>query len=331
MINLETRYMGLQLRNPIIIASSGLTNSVERIKVLEKAGAGAVVLKSIFEEQINNEVSNLIKRDPQGLYPEEDDYSWNYARNNSITHHLNLLSEAKKETEIPIIASINCMSASEWTVFAKEFENAGADALELNLFFIPTHKNTSSLEIEDHYLRIVSEVRKNTKIPIAVKIGPYFTNLTSIADRFASAGANSLVLFNQLYEPDINLQKLELSTSEIFSSPADIHQTLRWVGLISSEVPGLELAAATGIHDGDAVVKQLLAGAQVTQICSTVYINGTQAISGMILDLEAFMQKWDFKTINDFRGRLSYKNIADPARYERAQFMKYYTGKYIMD
>ena len=331
MINLETRYMGLQLKNPIIIASSGLTNSVEKIKVLEKAGAGAVVLKSIFEEQINKEVSNLINRDPHNLYPEEEDFSWNYARNNSITHHLNLLSEAKKETEIPIIASINCMSASEWTVFAKDFENAGADALELNLFFMPTGKNTGSAEIEDHYLRIVSEVRKNTGIPIAVKIGPYFTNLTGIAAKFASAGANSLVLFNQFYEPDINLQKLELSTSEIFSSPSDIHHTLRWIGLISSQVPGLELAAGTGIHDGEAVIKQLLAGAQVTQVCSTVYINGTQAIAEILHVLEVFMQKWKFKNLSDFRGRLSYKNIADPVMYERAQFMKYYTGKHMMD
>jgi dihydroorotate dehydrogenase (fumarate) len=327
MPNLETKYMGLKLKNPIVVASSGLTNSVEKIKDLENAGAAAVVLKSIFEEQINNEVSHLINRDPQNQYPEAEDYIWNYTRNNSITHHLNLLSEAKKETEIPIIASINCMSASEWTVFAKDFENAGADALELNLFFVPTDRRKTAEEIEQLYLKIVSEVKKNVKIPVSVKIGFYYTNLLAMSDKLVANGADALVLFNRFYEPDINLDKLQLTASEIFSSPADIRRSLRWIGLISSQLPKVEIAAATGIHDGEAVIKQLLAGAQVTQVCSTVYINGSQAIAGMVKDLQTFMTKWNFKKIEDFRGRLSYKNIPDPMLYERAQFMKYFSGK----
>lgn len=326
MANLETKYMGLKLKNPIIVASSGLTNSVDKIKDLENAGAGAVVLKSIFEEQINNEVNHLINRDPQNLYPEAEDYIWNYVRNNSITHHLNLLSEAKKETEIPIIASINCMSASEWTVFAKDFENAGADALELNLFFVPTDRHKTAEEIEQLYLKIVSEVKLNVKIPVAVKIGYYYTNLIQMADKLVANGADSLVLFNRYYEPDININKLELSSSEIFSSPADIRRSLRWIGLISSQLPKVEIAAGTGIHDGEAVIKLLLAGARVTQVCSTVYINGSQIIAGMLTDLTGFMKKWNFKTIDEFRGRLSYKNIPDPMMYERSQFMKYFSN-----
>lgn len=327
MTNLETKYMGLKLKNPIIVASSGLTNSVEKIKGLENAGAAAIVLKSIFEEQINNEVSHLINRDPQNLYPEAEDYIWNYTRNNSITRHLNLLSEAKKEVEIPIIASINCMSASEWTVFAKDFENAGADALELNLFFVPTNRLKSSEEIEQLYLKVVSDVKKQVKIPVSVKIGYYYTNLISMADRLVANGASALVLFNRFYEPDINIEKIEIITSEIFSSPADIRRSLRWIGLISSQLPKVEIAAGTGIHDGEAVIKQLLAGAQVVQICSSVYINGSQIIAGMISDLNAFMKKQNFKKIEDFRGRLSYKNIPDPLLYERAQFMKYFSGQ----
>lgn len=327
MTNLETKYMGLKLKNPIIVASSGLTNSVEKIKGLENAGAAAIVLKSIFEEQINNEVSHLINRDPQNLYPEAEDYIWNYTRNNSITRHLNLLSEAKKEVEIPIIASINCMSASEWTVFAKDFENAGADALELNLFFVPTNRLKSSEEIEQLYLKVVSDVKKQVKIPVSVKIGYYYTNLISMADRLVANGASALVLFNRFYEPDINIEKMEIITSEIFSSPADIRRSLRWIGLISSQLPKVEIAAGTGIHDGEAVIKQLLAGAQVVQICSSVYINGSQIIAGMISDLNAFMKKQNFKKIEDFRGRLSYKNIPDPLLYERAQFMKYFSGQ----
>lgn len=327
MINLETQYMGLKLKNPIIVASSGLTNSIEKIKELENAGAGAVVLKSIFEEQINNEVSDLINRDPQNLYPEAEDYIWNYTRNNSITRHLNLLSEAKKETEIPIIASINCMSASEWTVFAKDFENAGADALELNLFFVPTARLRSSEEIEQLYLKIVSEVKKQVTIPVSVKIGYYYTNLVSMADRLVAHGANALVLFNRFYEPDINIENMQITSSEVFSSPADIRRSLRWIGLISSQLPKVEIAASTGIHDGEAVIKQLLAGAQAVQVCSGIYINGTQLIAGMLTDLNAFMKKQNFKKIEDFRGRLSYKNIPDPMQYERAQFMKYFSGK----
>ncbi|MDP3434326.1 MAG: dihydroorotate dehydrogenase-like protein [Bacteroidota bacterium] len=327
MINLETKYMGLKLKNPIIVASSGLTNSVEKIKDLENAGAGAVVLKSIFEEQINNEVSDLINRDPQNLYPEAEDYIWNYTRNNSITRHLNLLSEAKKETEIPIIASINCMSASEWTVFAKDFENAGADALELNLFFVPTSRLRSSEEIEQLYLKIVSEVKKQVTIPVSVKIGYYYTNLVSMADRLVAHGANALVLFNRFYEPDINIEKMQITSSEVFSSPADIRRSLRWIGLISSQLPKVEIAASTGIHDGEAVIKQLLAGAQTVQVCSGIYINGSQLIAGMLTDLNAFMKKQNFKKIEDFRGRLSYKNIPDPMQYERAQFMKYFSVK----
>lgn len=327
MTNLETRYMGLKLKNPIVVASSGLTNSVERIKDLELAGAGAVVLKSVFEEQINNEVSQLINRDPKSQYPEDEDYIWNYARNNSITRHLNLLTEAKKETEIPIIASINCTSASEWTVFAKDFENAGADALELNLFFVPTDRFQTSEKIEQHYLNIVSEVKKKVSIPVSVKMGYYYTNLLAMASQFVESGADALVLFNRFYEPDINLDKLELNASDIFSSPEDIRRSMRWISLISSQIPKIEIAASTGIHDGEAMIKQLLAGAQVTQVCSTVYINGSQVIAGMLSELKSFMGKWNFKTIDDFRGKLSYRNISNPMIYERAQFMKYFEGK----
>lgn len=327
MPNLETKYMGLKLKNPIVVGSSGLTDSVEKIKDLEMAGVAAVVLKSIFEEQINNEVKHLINRDPQNQYPEDEDYIWNFTRNNSIARHLNLLTEAKKETEIPIIASINCTSSSEWTVFAKEFENSGADALELNLFVVPTDRFKTSEEIEQHYLKIVSEVKRNVKIPVSVKIGFYYTNLVAMAEKLMANGANALVLFNQFYEPDINLDKLELTAAEVFSSPSDIRRSMRWIGLISSQLPKVEIAASTGIHDGEAVIKQLLAGAQVTQVCSTVYINGSQVIAGMLSELQIFMKKWNFKKIEDFRGRLSYRNIPDPVFYERAQFMKYFSGK----
>lgn len=319
--------MGLSLKNPIVVASSGLTNSVEKIKELEAAGAGAVVLKSIFEEQINSEVSHLINKDPQNLYPEAEDYIWNYTRNNSISRHIELVKEAKKAVSIPIIASINCVSDKEWTAFAKDFEEAGADGLELNLFVLPTKRSKSSQEVEQLYIDVLSKVKKLVKIPVSIKIGFYFTNLVSMADKLVGAGAQSVVMFNRFYEPDIDINKLEIVPSEVFSSPADIRRSLRWVGILSAAVPNLQIAASTGIHDSEAVIKQLLAGAQVTQICSSLYINGSQQIAGILNDLNVFMKKWNFKTIEDFRGRLSYKNIPDPQMYERSQFMKYFSSK----
>ncbi|HKJ43803.1 MAG TPA: dihydroorotate dehydrogenase-like protein [Sunxiuqinia sp.] len=327
MAKLETTYMGLKLKNPIVVASSGLTNTVDKIKTLEKAGAGAVVLKSIFEEQINSEVSHLINKDPQNLYPEAEDYIWNYTRNNSITEHLNLVKAAKKEVNIPIIASINCVTDKEWMIFAKDFEEAGADAIELNLFVVPTQRQRTGAEIEQLYVDILKEVKQQVGIPVAVKIGFYFSNLTNMVEKLMANGAASVTMFNRFYEPDINLDKLELSASEIFSSPSDIRRSLRWVGIVSAALPKMEIAASTGIHDGQAVAKQLLAGAQVTQLCSIIYIEGAQVINGILQDLEEFMKKWNFKTIDDFRGRLSYAKIADPLMYERSQFMKYFSSR----
>ncbi|MGV8095307.1 MAG: dihydroorotate dehydrogenase-like protein [Mangrovibacterium sp.] len=327
MRKLETTYLGLKLKNPVIVASSGLTGSVEKIKSLEEAGAAAVVLKSLFEEQINSEVSYLVNTNPQNLYPEAEDYIWNYTRHHSVEAHLDLLRQAKKEVEIPVIASINCTSSKEWTGFAKEFEAAGADALELNIFFVPARRNELPEQTEKLYTDIIRAVKKEVNIPVSVKIGFYFTNLIAMAEKLMANGAEAITMFNRFYEPDINIEKLELSASEIFSSPADLHRTLRWIGIISAALPKLEIAASTGIHDGEALIKQLLAGAQVAQVCSAVYINGAQIIAGMLQELDEFMNKWNFNEISDFRGRLSYAKIKDPMLYERAQFMRYFSRR----
>lgn len=327
MNKLETTYLGLKLRNPLIVASSGLTGTPERIKGLEAAGAGAVVLKSLFEEQINSEVSHLINTDPQNLYPEAEDYIWNYTRHHSVEAHLELLRETKKEISIPVIASINCTSAKEWTGFAKEFEAAGADALELNIFFVPTGRNESPEQIENLYAEILRAVKKEVKIPVSVKMGFYFSNLIAMAEKLYANGAGAVTMFNRFYEPDIDIEKLQLTSSEIFSSPADIRRSLRWIGIVSAALPKLEIAASTGIHDGEALIKQLLAGAQVAQVCSTVYINGSQVIAGMLGELSDFMDKWNFQHIDDFRGRLSYAKIENPFLYERAQFMRYFSKR----
>ena len=328
MAHLETSYMRIPLRNPVIAASSGLTNSVDKIKELEDAGIGGVVLKSIFEEQINNEVSNMLERDSQNTdYPEAQDYIKNYLRDNTVTRHLKLLEDAKKEVNIPVIASINCISAEEWTSFARDFQEAGADGLELNIFYVPTSRYENPDEVEKLYVDILSKVKEEVKIPVSVKFGLFHNNIIGMADKLKAAGARGIVMFNRFYEPDIDLDKLQMTSSEVFSSPSDIRHTLRWVGIVASQVFDLDIAASTGIHDGKAVVKQLLAGATVAQMCSSLYLHGTGIVPTILEEIADFMKKWNFKRIEDFRGRLSYKNIKDPLMYERSQFMKYYSGR----
>lgn len=328
MKNLQTSYLGLQLKNPLIAASSGLTGAVDKIIDLEKAGIGAVVLKSIFEEQINNEVSGMLTKDQHNMdYPEAEDYIKNYLRDNSVKNHITLISEAKKAVSIPVIASINCVSGDEWTTFAKDFEEAGADAIELNIFYLPSNRNEKPGVVEQLYIDVLKKVKSEVSIPVAVKFGINHSNIIGMADKLHANGAAGLVMFNRFYEPDINLETLELTSSEVFSSPSDIRRTLRWVGMVSSAVPKIEIAASTGIHDGNAVVKQLLAGAQVAQLCSTLYINGVEVVSQILEEMNDFMRKWNFKRIEEFRGRLSYKNIPDPMLYERSQFMKYFSNR----
>jgi dihydroorotate dehydrogenase (fumarate) len=328
MANMETTYLGLKLKNPLVAASSGNTNSVEKIKQLEQAGIGAVVLKSVFEEQINNEVSNMLRQDSQNtVYPEAEDYIRNYTRENTVRRHIRLIEEASKAVEIPVIASVNCFSANEWTELAEDFQQAGADALELNIFYVPVNRREESVSVEHLYLEVLDKVRKVTSIPVSVKIGLYHSNIVAMVDKLKANGAKGVVMFNRFYEPDIDLDKLELTPAEIFSSPVEIRHTLRWVGLVSSEVSNIDIAASTGIHDGKAVVKQLLAGAKVAQICSALYLHGNDVIPAMISQLLEFMRKWNFRTIDEFRGRLSYKKISDPMVYERSQFMKYYSSK----
>lgn len=327
MPNLSTTYMGLPLKNPLVASSSGLTNSIDKIIQLEEKGVGAIVLKSLFEEQINNEVSYVISHDEQqNAHPEAEDYISDYIRENNLQAYLDLLRVAKSSVKIPVIASINCVSGDEWMAFARNLEKAGADALEINAFIVPTSRNVSSADIEFRYLDILTEVRRVVKIPVAMKIGSNFTNLCGMVDKLSANGAAAVVMFNRFFEPDIDVDTLEMTSSSIYSSPADLRQSLRWTGIVSGKVRNINIAASTGIHDGEALVKQLLAGATVGQICSTLYLNGFGQIDEILGYLRSFMIKWNFKQISDFRGRLSYSKLPNPAMYERAQFMKYFSG-----
>ena len=319
--------MGLKLKNPVIVSSSGLTNTVRKIKIIEEKGAGAVVLKSLFEEQITNEVQHLMGKDPKNAsYPEAEDYIQTYVKGNSVSNYLTLIKEAKEAVSIPVIASINCVSDSDWTHFAKEIEKAGADAIELNAFVVPNDRNKTSADYEQMYYNIFNAVKKEVKIPIAMKLGLYFTNLFTVADRLNAEGADALVLFNRFYEPDIDIEDLKMTSAEVLSNPSDIRKSLRWVGMLSDKIKGLDISATTGIHDGAAAIKQILAGAASVQVCSAVYENGFDQITKILEEISAWMKRKDFTSIEDFKGKLSYESIPNSAMYERAQFMKYFSN-----
>ena len=327
MLNIETKWMGLTLKNPLVAASSGLTGSLEQIIRLEKHGVGAVVVKSLFEEQISNEADFLLHQNlQQNTNPEAAAYISNYTRENSLQHHLELIRKAKSTVSIPIIASINCFSGEEWVNYAGELQAAGADALEVNAFILPAERKSTSADIEFRYLDILSEIKRKVKIPIAMKIGSNFTNLISMVDRLKANGAASVVLFNRFYEPDIDLDTLTFCSSPIYSSQSEIYKTLRWMGILSDKVKNIDLVASTGIHDGEAVVKLLLTGATSVQLCSTLYLNGLTQIDLILRYLEEFMKKQGYHSLSDFRGAMNYAAFPNHAIYERAQFMKYFSG-----
>ena len=327
MPNLSTTYMGLSLKNPLVVSSSGLTYSIDKIVQLEEKGVGAIVLKSLFEEQITNEVIDVINQDVQQVsYPEAEDYIWDYVRETNLQTYLDLIKISKSSLKIPVIASVNCVSGDEWITFARDLEKAGADALEINAFILPTDRKISSADMEFRYLDILTEVLRVVKIPVAMKIGSNFTNLVGMVDKLSANGAAAVVMFNRFFEPDIDLETLTMTTSSIYSSPEDLRHSLRWTGIVSGKVPNLNIAASTGIHNGEAFVKQILAGATVGQICSTLYLNGFGQIDEILDYLKSFMTKWNFKQISDFRGRLNYSKLSNPTMYERSQFMKYFSG-----
>jgi len=326
MANLSTRYMGLELRNPIIVGSSGLTATVENIKALEEKGAAAVVLKSLFEEQINFLINKTMSQDESAnAYPEAMDYISNYTRDNDVDNYLKLIREAKEAVKIPVIASINCISSHEWTTFARKMQDAGADAIELNIFILPADPKRNGEENEAVYFQIIEKVKKQVSIPVAIKISHYFSGFANTALKLSWTGISAMVLFNRFFSPDIDIDKMKVTATHVFSTPEEIYNTLRWVALLSDRLH-CDIAASTGIHDGKAMIKQLLAGAKAVQIASVLYRNGFDSIPAMLKDLESWMDKQGFKSTNDFIGKMSIKEAQNPAAYERVQFMKHFAG-----
>ena len=326
MVDLTTEYIGMKLKNPVIAGSSGLSGSVNGVIELEKNGAAAVVLKSIFEEEIMLEHEDIMREaSEEGVNLDQFDYFDFDLKSNRIQKYIDLLTQSKQKVSIPVIASINCVFSHEWTSFAKQLQDAGADALELNMFFLPSDFDRTAEEKDRAYFQIIEKIQKEISIPIVLKISHYFSNLGPMIQQLSGTGIAALVLFNRFYSPDFDIDKFKVVSSNVFSAPSDLSISLRWIAIMSQRV-SCDLAASTGVHDGTALIKQILAGANAVQVVSTLYQNGKGKIGEMLETLEGWMEKKDFNSLNDFRGKMSQAKSNDPAAYERMQFMKHFGG-----
>ena len=325
-MKLKTSYLDLEIKSPIIVSSSTLTGSVESIKRCAEAGAGAVVLKSIFEEQILSEIRREEihhDNDIYDLYPEAQEYLSTFMRGTEIEIYEKLVRESKESVDIPIIASVNCSTDGEWTSIARELQDAGADAIELNVAISAFDRDLDPRKIEDEYVNILKDVEKNINIPVSVKLGDHFTNISRMAFNLTKAGAKGLVLFNRFYNPDINIEKMKAVPGNSISAPEENHNTLRWISLLSSQGLPCELSASRGVYTGEDVVKQILAGAKTVQVCSTLYRNGIDYIKQMNADVEAWMERHKFNNVEDFRGIVNRKediNVVERLQYLRRNY-----------
>jgi dihydroorotate dehydrogenase (fumarate) len=327
MPDLSTTYLGFTLKSPLIIGSSGLTDKAEKIAELEKYGAGAVVLKSIFEEEILNEYEHVLKEEAPGRYKDDYlDYFDYRIKEVNLDNYLDLIIESKQKVGIPVIASINCTSSHEWTYFARKIEEVGADALELNIFILPSDPTKTADEVEKTYLDIIRNVKNAVKFPVAVKMSYYFSNLARMINELSRTNISGLVLFNRTYSPDIDIDRLELTSQNVLSSERDLPVSLRWIGIMANRVK-CDLAASTGVHDGKALIKQLLAGANAVQCVSTLYENGPSYVEKMLKELSDWMTEKKYERIDDFRGLLGQNKQMNPSLFERVQFMKYFSDR----
>lgn len=323
MEKLTTKYLGLTLKSPLIVSSSRLTSSIENLKEAEKNGAGAVVLKSLFEEQIMQHISSVPSAQS---YPEADDYITYYTKSHSVEEYLDLISSAKKTLGIPVIPSINCFSSRGWTDFARDIAGSGADAIEINVFFLPTDRKTSSTDSEKIYFELIENLKAVIKIPVALKIGYRFSNILYMIDQFYMRGVEGVVMFNRFYEPDIDVNNMEIVPAPVFSVEGDRRYVLRWIAMASAQDIKIDISASTGVHTGDDALRYLLAGADTVQVCSAIYRKGFPVIKLINQNITEWMVNNNFSRLDDFRGKLNWINYEKPAVFERTQFMKYFSS-----
>ncbi|HOW28498.1 MAG TPA: dihydroorotate dehydrogenase-like protein [Elusimicrobiota bacterium] len=323
-MDLKTKYLGMELRTPLMASASPLSEDVATIKKLEESGASAVVLYSLFEEQLTKERVELHHHLTQGTdsfaealtyFPEPSEFKL------GPEEYLNHIRKAKEAVKIPVIASLNGTSTGGWTDYAKKMQQAGADALELNIYYIPTDMNLSSEQIEKTYIDILTSVKSVVSIPVALKLSPFFSNMASMAKKLDDAGADALVLFNRFYQPDIDLDSLEVRPHLLLSTTASLRLPLRWIALLYGRIKA-DMAATGGIHEVEDALKVLMAGASVTMLCSTLLRHGVNRIRILEQGIRAWMEEHEYESIQQLRGSISQKNCVAPTAFERAQYMK---------
>ena len=323
-MDLSTTYLGMKLRTPLVPSASPLTEDLDHIRQMEDVGAAAVVLHSLFEEQIRQERDELLDHLEVGThsyaealsyFPEPTDFGA------TPDAYLENIRRAKAAVRIPIIASLNGTSLGTWTNYARQIEQAGADALELNIYWIPTNLSMTGAEVEKIYLDIIKVVKSELAIPVAVKVSPYFTNFANMAAQIEAAGADGLVLFNRFYQPDIDVETMEIRPNVLLSTPMAMRVPLRWIALLHSRL-NLSLAATGGVHRAADASKMLLAGADVTMVCSALLRHGIQYLAHMEKDLVQWMEKHEYDSVAQLKGSLSQKKCPQPSVFERAQYVR---------
>ncbi|MFP4368486.1 MAG: dihydroorotate dehydrogenase-like protein [Bacteroidota bacterium] len=323
-MDLTTKYLGMTLKSPLMVGSSPLSEDIGNIRKMEDAGAAAVVLHSLFEEQLVHEQHELHYATTMGtenyaemlsFFPEPDEYRL------GPEEYLNHIKKAKEAVDIPIIASLNGASMGGWTEFAKKYEEAGADAIELNIYSIPNAMNVKSEQIEQNYIDILTAVKKTVNIPIALKISPFFSNMAYMGKRFEEAGADALVLFNRFYQPDINLAELEVEPHILLSHSTAMRLPLRWIAILKDRI-NVDFAATSGINSGFDVLKLLMVGANVTQLCSTIYKHGIGQITTIHDQMAQWLEEHEYESVQIMQGSMCQKRTRQPEVFERAQYMK---------
>jgi dihydroorotate dehydrogenase (fumarate) len=323
-MDLSTKYLGLNLRTPLVASASPLSEDIGNIKKLEDAGIGAIVLYSLFEEQIRLEQEEYNYHTTEGTdafaealsyFPEVEDYKL------GPELYLEHIQKAKSAVKVPIIASLNGSSMGGWTDYAKEMESAGADAIELNIYNIPTNADLTGSDIEQQYIDILKAVKSAVNIPVALKLSPYFSNFSNMAKRFDEAGADALVLFNRFYQPDIDLDEYEVTPNLLLSQSSAMRLPMRWIAILKDHVKA-DFAATSGIHTGTDVVKMLLVGANVTMLCSSLLKHGINHVKNIEDHMKQWMRENDYSSVTEMQGSMSQQKTADPGKFERAQYMK---------
>ncbi len=324
MVDLSTRYMGIPLKNPLVPGSSPLSADVSQIRKMEDCGAAAVVLHSLFEEQILFEAEQLTHHLTQGTesfaealsyFPEAEDFRL------GPDEYLEHVRKAKEAVDIPVIASLNGVSVGGWTDYAQKMAQAGADALELNVYYVPTDPGMSGQDVENRYLSVLKAVKSHVRVPVAMKLSPFFSSLANFARRLDEAGADGLVLFNRFYQPDIDLETRTVGPNLILSTSHEMRLPLRWIAILHGRIKA-SLASSTGVADGTDVLKMLMAGADATQIVSGLLRNGVEELNIIRSEMTEWMEEHEYESVEQMKGSMSQKSVEDPAAFERANYMK---------